>query len=200
MTTRCTVFFALFLALAARANASPVTWQFQGFVSSNGIIPEIPDNSLMTVTWSFDSAEPNMCGPNAQTGTYAGQHVDFLVGSYLYSAVGFFQSGQPITLGCSTPPHVWGNELRLTLWTGPSFPTAVFLGSAAFFPGIFWGEDLNGALPKNPPAISMTDGPVFQTESGILALRTTLHPVPEPATLSLILAGFAGVWRARGRR
>ena len=91
----------------------------------------------------------------------------------------------------------------------PSYPYRVNIGSSDFYLGVATGVDHSGALPERNAfgwvhfannglgTISMIDNAVIYGSSGVIVGTTS---VPEPSSLSLLLAGGAVLMAGRRRK
>jgi hypothetical protein len=198
--------FALVLAFALVAKvteASPVRWQFTGFIGAPDIL-EL-QNARVQIDLTFQDPLVNFCSPGQPTGEYSfGGHVfiyttlgplDYTVGGRLYSnTIGL--------IGCSNfNSHPLEMELRMSSWLnfGVHYGGIYDLPDANFVAepdGLFWNQALNGGFPDSPPTTARFDIGRWYTLGNVPfgeTLSTNVTAVPEPTTLVLILAGLGAV-------
>jgi hypothetical protein len=192
---------SLHAVLPMESSATPISWGFQGAVSSSSV-GDIPVGTPVNVTWSFDTAQPNACagvgGPDQ--GIYFGQTVTLDLGGLTYVTNGIFTNHANVASGCFGP-SLPGTELRLINWSGPSLPG---LSLISFWPccaspaiaGIPATAD--GSLPSTPPSNIFIQGPIFSGPGGVASITSTAQVAPEPSTVTLV--GAALLWRLRQRR
>jgi hypothetical protein len=212
---------ALLLGLPDAADATTVTWQFAGTVGTGGVISEIPDGTPVTVSWTFDTSQPNQCA-GSPAGIYLNQHafvsIFSTIGPLIYLSGAVLISDTFGTTGClpGQPAPVFpGNmELRLTgmsIITKPACDPAVsFCGGlfpdtgfilASPPPGLFWVQDVGGAIPTvQPEHVQFFLGTFFSYEGQVANAVGDLAAVPEPSSFVLIGTGLAAVAARRWKR
>lgn len=208
---RLAVFLIACFFVLSSADASPITWQFEGTVENSGVA-EIPIGTPVLFDWTFDPALliDSCAGAGGPPGIYNGQsatmHLDTTVGMRSYqAAAGFLVSNGVSFFGCGLPqPDM---ELRLHTWSGPNLPSAALFANPASggFPGLFWSDpSLGGKFPTSPPEqVFLSMGGLFlENSSGQpVGFSGSLQAVPEPATLALLGSGAGvAVWIVRRRR
>jgi hypothetical protein len=158
------------------AEGTPITFDFAGEITISDLI-DLPVGTPVTVSWSFDDAEPNGCGDRG-FGFYRNQSAVITLGDWTYTATGYFYTGR-ITAGCDTVGWT-DRELRLFSWTGPDLPHArLYPGSGSSAPGLFWMDPVwSSSLPTSPPDLASFGGPIFQQDGLPAGLRADVHPVP----------------------
>jgi hypothetical protein len=198
--------------VAARAMASPMTWNFAGSTSGVGI-PEIPIGSPVTVSWTFDSSTPNACPAGDPDGAYFGQSttvtINSTIGPLVYHAAGgLLLVDTNLALGCTTQIFSPGTvEARIFNWSGPDLGNLdLFVGTPPFPGGLFWDQLFsNGAFPAVQPHSVLLQGPFFfgpSTSGNVIGVQAGLQAVPEPVTAGLVGCGLLvlAIGRRRGGR
>jgi hypothetical protein len=88
---------------------------------------------------------------------------------------------------------------------GPALPDGWVPFSPFFLPGLWWGGDLTDGQPRSiasqlPSFYRPGQAAPQRFIVDLQAVPADMHPVPEPATLTLFGAGLAAAWAARRRR
>jgi hypothetical protein len=182
---------------SVEARGSTISWGYQGAVNSSNIA-DIPVGTPVNMTWSFDTAQPDVCagiGTPGQ-GIYFGQTVTLAIGQLTYVASGIFTNHTNVSQGCGGL-LLGGTELRLIQWSGPNLPGLLL---NPFFPccaspsiaGIPATAD--GSLPSTQPASLFVQGPHFIAGAFV---TSTVQTAPEPSTIALVGTALLAMLRKR---
>jgi hypothetical protein len=186
------------LALTTAAEATPLTWDFQGSVTFSQVAA-FPLGTPVDVVWTADPAAPNACaGTDPQVGIYFGQSLTETIGGAAYSIGGILTVGTTLARGCSGSADT-GVQLNLVSWNGPGAIEGPLVPSWACCtgPAMLWNNGApTGAFPLLPPPSALIQGPYFAGgQAAVASTVRALEVVPEPATL--ILVGLGGVMLRR---
>ncbi len=211
--TRIFGFAVLLLGIALPVSATPMTWTFTGTVNG-GAIREIPDETPITVAWTFDDATAGHCYFTHQS---VSVQIDSPRGPLTYQATGFLLSDARLDAGCVVAQS--DMELRLPWWSGPVLPDARLDPYLLAYPGgLFWQDaGLQGAFPAMQPQtvrfisqpfdLPYQSGDTTEREQSLTTYLTAMPPqafnrtvsiadkvptaeVPEPVSLLLVAAGL----------
>ena len=203
----------------SRAEAGMITWHWAGPVTGHSFVfgcapgsdcgprldTVVPLGTPIDVFLSLDPLRPP---PNSQSPCYRGTATASLqvLGRTYTSTAHVWDEAHGFGPGICVPGFDVV-EMVVPFWGsgGPALPE----GWVPFFlpelSGLWWGGDLTMV---QPPSIS-SQFPAFYRpgqsspqlfRANLQAVPADMHPVPEPATLTLFGAGLAAAWAARRRR
>lgn len=201
------------IATPRAASSTPVTWVYEGNVHASSYFPTIADGTVLRMSWTFDSAQQDLCNSPGQ-GTFLGQTALVELGTYQYHVAGVLDTNAHFFSGCGAGLYTGENELRFPQWSGPGLPNADGTTSPLWFsfgvapPGFFFGGNYLGDFPSTPPPGGYFDGPLFFGPNAFSPAGWTLTPmhfvqvgpVPEPGTIALLGTGSALLLRRRHRQ
>jgi hypothetical protein len=188
----------LVLALATAAEATPLTWGFQGSVIASQVAA-FPLGTPVDIAWTADPAAPNACASSdPQVGMYFGQTLTETIGGTAYSIGGILTVGTTLARGCSGPADT-SVQLNLVAWSGPGAFEGALVTSwvCCSAPAMVWNNGLpTSAFPTLPPSSALLQGPSFAGGRAAVASSVrAIQAVPEPTTLTLI--GLGGLMLRR---
>ena len=210
------ILLSLFVVGVSRAEAGTITWHWAGPVTGY-IFP-------------FDCPPGADCGPRLETVVPLGTPIDVFVTldpatppnanclagtasaslqvlGRTYTNTGYvWVDAMGFGPGICAPgfDHV---EIVVPSWGfgGPALPEGWIPFSPAYLPGLWWGGDLTSVQPTSigyqfPSFYKPGQSAPQRFTANLQAIPADVHPVPEPATLTLFGAGLAAAWAARRRR
>jgi hypothetical protein len=192
--TRVALVGGVFLALtlATTAEATPLSWNFQGSVVDSGV-GAFPVGTSVAVTWNADPATANACAAtDPAVGIFFGQSLTETVGNMTYSITGILTVGTTLARGCFGAAD---NSVRLNLisWSGPGAieGPVVPMWLCCNVPAMTWPNTVaTNAYPLLSPSTATLQGPYFgNAGTGVVAALDAVQAVPEPATIALVVVG-----------
>lgn len=200
----------------AKAEASIMTWHWAGPVTGYSGFPcnpgfdcptldtIVPLGTTIDVLVSLDPATP--ANANCLAGTAS---ASLQVLGRTYTNTGFVWVDAFGFGGGICAPGSDRVEIVVPSWGsgGPALPDGWVpfpILSDSFFPGLWWSGDLTSTQPTEIASqffrFHLPDQAPPQRFIADLQAVAPMHPVPEPATMTLLGGGLAAAWAARRRR
>jgi PEP-CTERM motif len=197
-----TLFLSLGIALfaVARAEATPLSWEYQGTVTQDFGLSEFPVGTPVTFDWAADTAAPNVCAAmDPAVGIYNGQMLTETIGGLTYHIGGILTIGTNVSRGCVGAFDPNSLELRLITWAGPGTsdggPVIPSFGCCTT-PALVGVGISTPNYPLAPPPFGFFQGPFFESGAGVSGV---VQAVPEPTSMALLGSGLILTRRLRVR-